>query len=172
MPSDKRSIRFGAVLLQDNYRPPQGSSFFSSLAHWCCATLIHLNILVLRPFFSPALLWLLLFFHFPSLSSSQEKQGAAARAGPLSSACLFVLVLLCSPVQAYISRQLMSRFFHIRAHANISTCWHATAAQTRVKVWSGLWLFCWGCFLDAIACLIARRRRFLAPGACLGYRRL
>lgn len=51
MQSDKSGIRLGAVLLQDNDRPPQGSSFFSSPAHWCCATLIHLNILVLGPLF-------------------------------------------------------------------------------------------------------------------------
>lgn len=106
--------------------------------------LIHLNILVLRPSFSPALVQLLLFFSFSCLYHLLKKNhGAPLRAGPLSSARLFVLVLQCSPVHAYISRELMSRFFRIRAHANVCTCWHATATQTGVKVWSAPWLFCW-----------------------------
>lgn len=101
-------------------------------------------------------------------SSSQRKQGAAARAGPLSSARLFVLVLLCSPAQPYVRPQLVSRFFHIRAHANISSCWRATAGES--VLWSLGDLLCsFFFFSDTIACSIARRRRrFLASGACLG----
>lgn len=123
------SIRFRAAELQDNYRPPQGSSFFSSPARQCCATLIYLNILVLRPsFFLPLLCCSVSFSAFIIFSG---KHGAAARAGPLSSARLFVLVLLCSRVQAYISRQHMSSFFHIQAHANTHMCWHAITALTK-----------------------------------------
>lgn len=161
----KAAVDVRARELQDGYRLQQGSSFFSSAAHQSCMVWPY-NTLI--PPLSLFLSFSVAFLHFLFSSSCQENTQLTALWRGQGS--LFVLVLLC------FTAGLHKTTVHeqLPPHTNTHACWHADitsvsrCSYTEYKKKKSLFIcFFGGGSQSNAGCVIARRHRFLAPGACL-----